>query len=259
MTLFQSFIMSFAQGITEFLPISSSGHLAVIPFLLQFPQQVPLSFDIMLHVATLVAVIIFLWKDIKTIAKGLWIIDKPMWGLLTKIIIAVIPAAIVGIFLKDPISHMFQSPQLVGWAYFGTAGLLFLTFFLTDGKKDMLSITWLDCLLIGIFQAFALVPGFSRSGFTLVGALLVGMKKDQAFRFSFLISIPAILGAFILEVSEMGSLESFFTLPTLLSFVVALLVGLGALWILRWFLQTRNLHWFGFYCLGLGILLLILY
>lgn len=259
MTLFQSFIMSFAQGITEFLPISSSGHLAVIPFLLQFPQQVPLSFDIMLHVATLVAVIIFLWKDIKTIAKGLWIIDKPMWGLLTKIIIAVIPAAIVGIFLKDPISHMFQSPQLVGWAYFGTAGLLFLTFFLTDGKKDMLSITWLDCLLIGIFQAFALVPGFSRSGFTLVGALLVGMKKDQAFRFSFLISIPAILGAFILEVSEMGSLESFFTLPTLLSFVVALLIGLGALWILRWFLQTRNLHWFGFYCLGLGILLLILY
>jgi undecaprenyl-diphosphatase len=259
MTLFQSFIMAFSQGITEFLPISSSGHLAVIPFLLQFPQRVPLSFDVMLHIATLVAVIIFLWKDIKTIVKGLWIIDKSMWSLFTKIIIAVIPAAMVGLFLKDPISHMFQSPQLVGWAYFGTAGLLFLTFFITDGKKDMLSITWLDCLLIGIFQAFALVPGFSRSGFTLVGALLVGMKKDQAFRFSFLISIPAILGAFVLEVSEMGSLDSFFTFPVFVSFVVALLVGLGALWILRWFLQTKKLHWFGFYCLGLGILLLILY
>ncbi|MDD4029299.1 MAG: undecaprenyl-diphosphate phosphatase [Caldisericia bacterium] len=259
MTLFQSFIMSFAQGITEFLPVSSSGHLAIIPFLLQFPEEVPLSFDIMLHVATLFAVIIFLRKDIQAIVKGLWIIDKPTWGLLTKIIIAVIPAGIVGIFFKDPISHMFQNPSLVGWAYFGTAGLLFLTFFLKDGTKDMLSITWIDCLLIGIFQAFALVPGFSRSGFTLVGALLVGMKKDQAFRFSFLISIPAIVGAFILEASEMESLDSFFTIPVLLSFVVALLVGLGALWILRWFLQTKNLHWFGFYCTALGILLLILY
>ena len=259
MTLFQSIIMAFAQGVTEFLPVSSSGHLAVIPFLFQFPEQVPLAFDIMLHVATLVAVIIFLWKDIQTIAKGLWVFNKTTWNLFLKIIIAVVPAAIVGIFFKQPIAHMFQSPQLVGWAYFGTAGLLFLTYFLKEGSKDMLSITWMDCILIGVFQAFALVPGFSRSGFTLVGALLVGMKKDQAFRFSFLISIPAILGAFVLEMFEMGSVQSMFTLPIFISFMIAILVGLGALWILRWFLQTKNLHWFGFYCVALGILLIVLY
>ena len=259
MTLFQAVIMAFAQGVTEFLPISSSGHLAIIPYICNFQQEVSITFDVMLHIATLAAVVIFLWKDIVSIVKGLFSGKKNSWAIVLKIVLAVIPAAIAGLIFRDQITGMFYSPQLVGWAYFGTAALLFLTFFIKEGKKKMVAITWGDCIMIGIFQAFALIPGFSRSGFTLIGALLVGMKSEEAFRFSFLISIPAILGAFVLEAGSLDSLNLLFNPASIIAFFVAVIVGLIALWILKWIVQMKKLYWFGFYCLALGILLISIY
>ncbi|MCK5848829.1 MAG: undecaprenyl-diphosphate phosphatase [Caldisericia bacterium] len=259
MTIFQAVIMAFAQGITEFLPISSSGHLAVIPFIFNFQNEISLSFDILLHMATLIAVVIFLWKDIVEIFKGMISGKKDTWVLVLKIILAIVPAAIVGLLFKDQITKLFFDPKLVGFAYFGTAALLFLTFFLKDGDKGISSITWGDCLMIGIFQAFALIPGFSRSGFTLVGAILIGMKSLDAFKFSFLISIPAILGAFILEIGSIESTAALFSSASLIAFFVAVVVGLGALWILKWILKMKKLYWFGFYCVALGIMLIATY
>ncbi|MDZ4121028.1 MAG: undecaprenyl-diphosphate phosphatase, partial [Candidatus Cloacimonadaceae bacterium] len=143
-------------------------------------------------------------------------------------------------------------------AYFGTAAILFLMVLFYKGKKIMKDLKWSDALIIGLFQAMALVPGFSRAGFTLFGALLVGMEKTEALRFSFLISIPAILGAFVLE---LASLESSPISPGIA--VVALLVsaisGLIAIFILKHYLKNSRLHMFGLYCLGLGILLISLF
>lgn len=259
MTFIEAFILAFAQGVTEFLPISSSGHLAIIPFLFHFQTQSSIAFNVMLHVATLIAVIIFLWKDICSIVGGIFSGKKESWSLVGKILLAVIPAGIVGIAFEDTISHIFIEPQIVGWAYFGTAALLFLSYFLKDGNKTMQTITWTDCLLIGVFQAFALVPGFSRSGFTLVGALLIGMRKEDAFRFSFLVSIPAILGAFLLEATSVESIKMLTTPSSITAFVVAILVGLASLWLLKIILKSKKLYWFGFYCLALGIVLITIF
>ena len=200
MNFLQVVLLSIVQGVTEFLPISSSGHLVIIPELFNFVVKPTILFDITLHLGTLFAVVFFLWKDIVEIVKGICFGKKEYWILTFKIIVAVIPAAIMGVIFGDLIdAFFFQTPLLVGYAYFGTALILLVTLFLKDKGKTMFTITWWDALIIGLLQACALLPGLSRSGFTLVGALLVGMKKKEAFRFSFLIAIPAILGAFLLE------------------------------------------------------------
>lgn len=254
MNFLQVFILSFVQGITEFLPISSSGHLVFIPVLMNFPPPT-VFFDVLLHLGTLVAVILFLWKDIAQIFEGLFKRKKEYWLLALKLIIAVIPAALAGFLLKKSIENLFTSPKMVGYAYFGTAIILFITFFLNDKGKTIFSLTWLDALFIGLFQAFALVPGFSRSGFTLVAALMVGMKKSDAFRFSFLIAIPAILGAFLIKLPDM-TLENNMGLY-MTGFVIAMIVGFFALYLLKLILKKSKLYWFGVYCLLLAVFLIL--
>jgi len=254
MNLMQVFILAIVQGIMEFLPISSSGHLVFIPALMGMVQP-SVFFDVLLHLGTLVAVVLFLWKDIAQILEGLFKRKKEYWLLVLKLIVAVIPAALVGILLKDSIEGLFTSPKMVGYAYFGTAILLFATLFIKDKGKTLFTLTWVDALIIGIFQAFALVPGFSRSGFTLVAALIVGMKKSDAFRFSFLIAIPAILGAFLLKLPDM-TMESGIGLY-MTGFMVAMVVGFFALYLLKLILKQSKLYWFGIYCFILALFLVI--
>jgi undecaprenyl-diphosphatase len=251
MTFLQVLLLSFIQGLTEFLPVSSSGHLVIIPALLKFTTTPSILFDVTLHLGTLMAVVAFLWKDIVQIVKGLCQSKKEYWVLLLKIIIAVMPAAIMGLLFNNELEMVFQFPLFVGYAYFGTAILLFLTLFLKDKGKTMFTITWWDALIIGLMQACALVPGFSRSGFTLVAALVVGMKKKEAFRFSFLIAIPAILGAFLFKLPDL-QMESSFGLY-IFGFVIAMIVGFFSLYLLKMILKKSFLYLFALYCLLLAI------
>ena len=257
MAFWQVLLLAFVQGLTEFLPVSSSGHLVFIPALLNFATKPTIFFDIVLHLGTLFAVVLFLWKDIVHIFRGLIQGKKEQYILAIKVIVAVFPAAVVGVFMKQfqIIDILFENPLYVGFAYFGTALILFLTLFLKDEGKTMYTITWWDALIIGLLQACALVPGFSRSGFTLVGALLVGMKKKEAFRFSFLIAIPAILGAFLFELPEMH-IESNIGL-SVVGFIVSLIVGFFALFLLKMMLKKSRLYWFAIYCFLLAIFLVI--
>jgi len=252
MTFFQVILLSFVQGITEFLPVSSSGHLVLVPAFLKFAVKPSIFFDVTLHLGTLFAVVAFLWKDIVHIIDGICQGKKEHWILIFKLIVAVLPAAVIGFLLNDYIEIIFENPLFVGYAYFGTALLLFLTIFLKDKGKTMFTITWWDALMIGLFQACALVPGFSRSGFTLVGALVVGMKKKDAFRFSFLIAIPAILGAFLFKLPEMqmDSGMSFYVV----GFLVAMIVGFFSLILLKMIFKKSRLYLFAIYCLLLAIL-----
>jgi len=172
-----------------------------------------------------------------------------------KIIIAEIPALLGGLFLNDKIKMLFLSPKYIGIAYFGTALILFLTYYLTKERKDINNITYLDALIIGLFQYMALIPGFSRSGFTLFGALLIGMIKKDSVKFSFLIAIPAIIGAFIFE---SFSLTDIYKIPlniSIISFLVSFLAGLCGIYLLYSILKRSKLYIFGFYCLILGIIL----
>ncbi len=258
MSYLETWILSLVQGITEFIPISSSGHLVIVPYLMNFDKP-PLFFDILVHIGTLFAVVFFLRKEIWSILYGIFQKSqaRASWTLVLKIALALIPAVVAGLFLKDSLETLFFRPDMVGWAYFGTAAILFLMVLFYKGKKTMHTMTWMDALLIGIFQSMALVPGFSRSGFTLFGALIVGMERTEAFRFSFLISIPAILGAFILELRG----HEYFPLSFGISataLIVSAVSGLIAIMALKHFLKKSLLHWFGFYCLALGIVLVSL-
>lgn len=260
MNLFQALILGAVQGLTEFLPVSSSGHLALIQILMNL-KNVPLSFDILLHIGTLFAVLIFLRKELLLIIKGFFTLKKDALILVLKIIIALIPAAIVGYLFNDKIEALFSQPKALGFAYFGTALILFLTVFLKSEKKNIKTITFLDALIVGIFQSLALVPGFSRSGFTLFSALLVGMNKEDALNFSFILSIPAIIGAFIFELlsaEPVGSLYISLGL-NISAFIISLITGLIAIYLLRTALKKSKLYLFGLYCLILGIIILMIF
>ena len=261
MTIVEVIFLSIAQGLTEFFPVSSSGHLAIIPHMFGFSMQNPVAFDIFLHLGTLGAVLIFLWKDLIFILKRVLQKDNSVYPLLIKIVVALIPAIIVGLLFNDMISILFEDITkvgLIGYAFLGTAFLLFISIFFLRGKKTMESFTYSDALVIGIFQALALVPGFSRSGFTLFGALLVGLKKKEAFKFSFLISIPVILGASLLEVKDIQALDISFG-KMVLGFILALMTGLVALIWLKKLLIHAKLWVFGIYCTLLGILVVGLF
>lgn len=261
MTVIEVIFLSIVQGLTEFFPVSSSGHLAIIPHMFGFAMQNPVAFDIFLHLGTLGAVMIFLWKDLISILKRVIQKDNTVYPLLIKIMVALIPAMIVGLLFNDMISLLFEDVTkvgLIGYAFLGTALLLFISIFFLRGKKTMESFTYRDALIIGFFQALALVPGFSRSGFTLFGALVVGLKKKEAFKFSFLISIPVILGASILEMKDIQALDVSVG-KMMLGFILALMMGLFALVWLKKLLIHAKLWVFGIYCALLGTLVVGLF
>lgn len=256
MNLINATILSLVQGVTEFLPISSSGHLAILQNIFKFNEN-PVFFDIILHLGTLLSILIFLRKDIFEIFKGFFSFKKQYLVLILKIIVAEIPALLVGYFLNDKIKMLFISPKYIGLAYFGTALILFLSFYLTRERKNIDNITYLDALIIGLFQCMALVPGFSRSGFTLFGALLIGLNKKDSLKFSFLIAIPAIIGAFVFESFSVTDIYKIPLSISIISFLISFIAGLCAIYLLYSILKKSKLYIFGFYCLLLGIILLI--
>jgi len=202
MNIFEAIILGIVQGLTEFLPVSSSGHLVLLQKIFKIENQ-SLFFDTMLHAGTLISVFIVLWKDIWNLIKN------PVQKLMLFLIIATIPAVIAALLFDDSIEEIFKSARFLGWCFLFTTALLVAAEMLSrralnkSEQKKAEDMTWLDALCIGLMQAIAIPPGVSRSGATISGALFRGLDRDFAARFSFLMSIPAILGAVVLQTKDL--------------------------------------------------------
>lgn len=238
-------ILGLVQGITEFLPVSSSGHLIIMQRLLGVSgNEVALS--IVLHLATSLALVIFFFKDILKLLKDI--------KLLSLIIIVTIITGIIAVLGKDFFRGLFSSPRLVAIALVFTGIILILSQKFMEAKRSNLNFK--DALFLGLTQAVAIIPGVSRSGITISTLLFRRIERQTAFRFSFLASIPAVLGAVILEARKISfCLETEFKY-LFMGFIFSLLSGLIALWILKIVLNRAKFHYFGYYCIIMGIIIL---
>lgn len=255
MNIFHAIFLAVIQGLTEFLPVSSSGHLVLFQKLFNFSEP-PVFFDILLHLGTLTAILVFFRKDIIFFIKK-WKDNVNIWLYL---LVGSIPAAVFGFWLNSRIETVFNSLALVGgaWILFGL--LLFSTRFWV--KKEKLTINTLEnlgsrrALTIGFFQALALIPGISRSGLTIIGGLSNKLSYGESFKFSFLLAIPAILGATIVSF-EKNSFNGVGFTGEFLAFIIAGISGYFSLIIFQKILKAEKLYLFGIYCLTLGILVLV--
>ena len=234
MTVFQAFILGLAQGLGEFLPISSSAHLILIPWLFKWPDP-GLTFDVALHIGTLLAVVAFFWKDwLKLIQHGFSRgLKSPEGRMFWFIVIASIPGAIVGALLEQQAETTFRSPLIIA----GTLLFLGILLYLADrhGAKRQPgeTISFGQSFAIGLSQALAIIPGVSRSGITIASGLFAGLTREDAARFSFLLSTPIIAGAGILKLRHLTAAA--FTAPFITGFITAALVGFLVIgFLLRW-------------------------
>lgn len=251
MDIFQAIILGIIQGITEWLPISSSGHLVLAQHLFGLTQ--PLIFDVMLHLGSLLVVFIFFWKEIKELIVGVIKFEKEKLRLLLFIIIATIPIALVGFFLGDLVEKAFNSLVVVGFGLIFTSFLLFLSRY---PKKKSGKLSWGKAAIIGLFQAVAILPGVSRSGSSISSGMMLGIKKEDVARFSFIIFIPAILGATVLELGSLGAVENVSAM--IIGTIVSAVVGFFSLKLLMNIIKKDKFSWFGVYCLILGIVVVVL-
>ena len=267
MTLYQSIILGVIQGASEFLPISSSGHLVLAPYLFGWdinPQEA-FVFDVLVQVATLSAVIIFYWKDLILILKAFYkgiISKKPFDDYNSRLgwylIIATLPAGAVAVLFKDTFEEAFSNPKSAAIFLLVTSALLLIGELFSKRIRKLQSLTLLDALVIGLFQVLALFPGISRSGSTITGGLLRKFDRASAARFSFFMAIPVMTAAGLLAVIDLVQSPDLFTnIPVYLAgFVTAAIVGYFAI---RWFigyLSKQSLYIFAGYCavMGLGFL-----
>lgn len=238
MDLFQALILGIAQGITEWLPVSSSGHLVILQEL--FGLKSMLTFDVLLHLATLLVIFIIFRRDIINLAK-----DKKQLKFLA---IGTIPIAILGYFLYDFIESLFSNLLAVSISL-----IIFGVFLFFTKKQGNNELSNKNSLIIGIAQAIALLPGISRSGSTIGTALILKIKKEKAIAFSFLLAMPAILGASILEITK----NNFVFEPVMLvGFIAAFITGYLTLKLLINIIKRGRFYLFGYYCLILGIIIL---
>lgn len=252
MSIFEALILGLVQGITEFLPVSSSGHLAVLEHLWKLPVESRLPLTTMLHGATALAVIFYFAPLLARLIRGLWARDvvrrSSSWRMVGFIVIASIPAGFVGVLFGDLIDRAFSNPLLVGMMLLVTGGVLFGTRFSQPQGKT----SWVRAFLVGIGQAIAILPGISRSGATIASGLYLGMERKEAFEFSFLLAVPAITGAFLLEFRKVDL--AVLNPPALaVGMVAAFAAGLAALFVLGRAVAGRKLHWFAFYCWLAGL------
>jgi undecaprenyl-diphosphatase len=268
MELWKALLLGLIQGLTEFLPISSYGHLALVQLLMELEEGM-LSFNVALHVGTLVAVFIVFWKDIASLLASLAAMlnpntrreaaERPHTRLLVLLFIALLPL-IIGIFLKDWVEGLMANSLYIGAMLVVTAAVIKATDYFKPGRKTERSVTVTDALIVGLMQAAAITPGLSRSGLTISGGLMRGFDRDFAFRFSFLLSIPAILGATALETIDAvrEGFDPTLALPMLLGALVAFASGFAALKLLRKLLLSKRFSWFAWYCLAAGALTVVL-
>jgi undecaprenyl-diphosphatase len=247
--MIKAIILGIVQGLTEFLPISSSGHLAVLEHL--FGISEPVSLAVALHFGTFAAIIVFFYAPIINVIKGVLGRDRESMSYCVKIVLGTIPVVVAGLLLESQVLSAFTDMTLVG-IFLGLTGVIVLvTGIITKRTK---TVGFLSAIFIGIGQMFALLPGISRSGVTISTGIFSGIEPERAFRFSFLLSIPAVLGANIYELKNISAIGN---LPNLLvGMVFSFITGLIALRILRNMVYKR-FYIFGPYCLIISIVILL--
>ena len=255
-------ILGAVQGLCEFLPVSSSGHLALFQIFMGFSENM-LTFDILLHFATLLAVVLYFWRDIWQILCdwfGGWITSKRRsgWAYGWAVIIASFITAVIGIGLKSTAEKFSENIILVGAGEIFTGIILVLIPVLSSSRKN--SSLLKTAIFVGLAQGIAVLPGVSRSGMSIAMGLFMGLGMSEAFRFSFLISIPAVLGATLLECVKFVKTDGDIFLPDgyMIAAAVAFVLGFLSLVLMRRIVKARNWAWFGVYCLivGIGVILL---
>jgi undecaprenyl-diphosphatase len=251
MDILQAIILGIVQGITEWLPISSKSHLILVQHL--FGLAPPVIFDLILHIGSLMVVFIVFWKDIKELITGMLHGKKQAWNYALWLIIATIPIALIGYVFQDFVESTLKDLRVLGFGFLFTALILFLSKY--PKSKDK-SLNWMNSLMIGIAQILALFPGVSRSGTTISTGMIFGVKKQDVARFSFLMFIPAILGATLLEFKNIGQIDNIAALC--IGTIAAIVSGYLALKLLLNIIKKDRFYWFSIYCLVLGIIVLML-
>jgi len=261
----QALILGIVQGLTEFLPVSSSAHLVIMQHYLGFKEPL-LLFDVMLHTATLAALIVYFRKDIGKIILSLIRLRErsPEERLNRKIfyliLIGTIPTVILGLFLNQWAEIMFTSVTFTSFMLLVTGILLWIGEKKMGSERGIKKMTRIDALFIGIMQGIAIIPGISRSGATISTGLLRGIKKELAFRYSFLLSIPAIIGALGLQLKKAFTEQTLpsHPLPWIGGALAAAIIGYFSLVLFRRIILKRKLSIFAYYCWTVGIALLII-
>ena len=263
MTIFQAIILGILQGITEFLPVSSSGHLVIIPFLLGwvFPADQIFPFDVLIQISTLIAVIAFYWNDLIQIAAAMLTglkNKKPFAEIQARTgwlaILATIPAGVMGLLFKEQIENAFARPDIASALLILTAIFLFLSEKIGKKSRNITSLNWIDAVVMGISQALSIFPGISRSGSTISGGLVRNLDRKTAGQFTFLMAIPIMAAAgisSIIDLVRMPNLSQF--LPVMIvAFITSGIVGFFSIrWLLK-YISNHSLVPFALYCLILG-------
>ena len=255
--LLVTIILGLVQGISEWLPISSTAHLKLAGDFLNLTVT-PL-FNLILHLGTLTVLIFFFRREIKGILVALvhWEFKSESGMLIPRIVVATIPTAIIGLTYDRFLQDSFQTIPIIAVTFLIGASIVYTTKY---AKEDRNTFPYTIALLMGAAQGFAIFPGLSRSGVTISAALLLGLKRDKAFKFSFLLSIPAVIGDFAVELygqRNMLSAMGFSGVEAVLGFAVAAVVGYFALRLLSRIVRGKKFHYFAFYTWTLGIILLI--
>ena len=267
--MFRAAVLGLVQGLTEFVPVSSSAHLILVPFLLRWPIP-DLSFDVAVHLGTALGVILYFARDLAGILGGTarWAVrrgtEEDRWNarLLALLAIGSIPAGLAGLLLEGLFEELFADTErvddvgapIVALFLLGTALLLWVAEAVQarrgDGGRELRDVGVVDALVVGMFQAFAIAPGLSRSGSTIGAGVFRGLRRDAAARFSFLLSIPAILGAAIVALPDVPAGADLG--PMLVAAAVAAVTGFAAVSLLLRYLRSRTMRPFAVYCVALA-------
>jgi len=251
-SVFQAIVLGVVQGLTEFLPVSSSAHLILVPWLFNWREDPGLAFDVMLHLGTLLALLVFYWREWLEMAMSIANGNRVQRRLLLLLIVASVPGAIIGVLLEEQAETIFRSPVLVAITLATLGILLWAADAFGSEKRKIGEITFLDALLIGLSQAFAIIPGVSRSGATITTARFLGIERADAANFSFLMATPIIAGAGLLEVRKF--FHSGLTPQLGSGFAASAVFGLLAIvWLLR-FVRTHSYRSFAIYRIALAVL-----
>lgn len=258
MNIFEALFLGVLQGITEFLPVSSSGHLVIAQYFMEGFKQPGMLYDTLLHLATLLAVLIFFRKRVALLFKaffGIFIQEysiyyfenkRFLWG----IIIASVPTALIGLYLEQYVISCFKSPAPVGYALILTSILLIIS----DKFKGEGHLTTGKSIIIGIVQGLAVIPGISRSGSTIAAGVILGIRREEMAEFSFLLSVPAIIGATILQLEHLSVVSPTELMIYTVGMAGAFVSGIIAIGFMMYFVRNAQLKYFALYCLLAGII-----
>lgn len=275
MNILQAILLGIVQGLAEFLPISSSGHLAILQNLFHIETDTGLLFDVLLHIGTLTSIFIVFWKDIAKLIleffgiitdffrrfrdPDLIVLSSAYRKFVLLIIVSSIPTAILGFIGRDLVAYACTTLLLPGIGLIITSVLLFICDRIGDGRKGIKKITYLNAFEIGIAQGVATLPGISRSGATISVCLMLGIKKETAVKYSFIMSIPAVMGAAILELKDAAgtSVSGMTVIAYIIGMVVAAVVGYFAIRIMINVVRRKRYLYFSIYCLVIGLVAII--